>query len=59
MWAPLGPIGPLGAVGPLGPLGPIGAHGYLANANGEYIDTDTGQYANMTEIMGDLIAVWR
>lgn len=38
--AVLGPLGPLGALGPLGPLGPIGAHGYKADADGNYRDRD-------------------
>lgn len=38
--AVLGPQGPLGALGPLGPLGPIGAHGYKADADGNYRDKD-------------------
>ncbi len=38
--AVLGPLGPLGALGPLGPLGPIGAHGYKADADGNYRDKD-------------------
>ncbi len=36
VWGILGAIGPIGAVGALGALGPVGAHGYKANANGEY-----------------------
>jgi hypothetical protein len=36
--AVLGPAGPLGALGALGPLGPTGAHGFRANANGEYVN---------------------
>lgn len=36
--AVLGPLGPLGALGPLGPLGPTGAHGYKADADGNYRD---------------------
>jgi hypothetical protein len=36
--AVLGPLGPLGALGPLGPLGPVGAHGYKADADGNYRD---------------------
>lgn len=38
--AVLGPLGPLGALGPLGPLGPIGAHGYKADAAGNYRGPD-------------------
>ncbi len=38
--AVLGPLGPLGALGPLGPLGPIGAHGYKADADGNYRDAN-------------------
>lgn len=36
--AVLGSLGPLGALGPLGPLGPVGAHGYKADAEGNYRD---------------------
>ncbi len=40
-WNSVGPIGPLGAVGALGVLGPVGGHGYTADSNGNYIDSDS------------------
>lgn len=40
MYAAVGPWGPLGALGALGPLGPVGAHGFRADADGNYVSQD-------------------
>jgi hypothetical protein len=40
MFSVLGPLGPLGPLGALGPLGPNGAHGFGADRDGHYFNTE-------------------
>ncbi len=47
--AVLGALGPLGTLGPLGPLGPVGAHGYKADAEGNYRDAN-GQVVRSVDV---------